>query len=78
MVKICLTLKIGNGKDLKIKKYIIRLTCVASESFFEQNMPEFLKDDNLDINFDFSLFGDEAIDEKEEILFFFIILINMI
>ena len=34
--------------------------------FFDQNMPEFLKDDNLDINFDFSLFGDEAIDEKEE------------
>ena len=32
--------------------------------FFDENMPKFLKDDNLDIDFDFSLFGDEIIDEK--------------
>ena len=32
--------------------------------FFNENLPEFLKDDNLDIDFDFSLFGDETIEEK--------------
>ena len=32
--------------------------------FFSENIPEFLKDDNLDINFDFSLFGEETIEEK--------------
>lgn len=32
--------------------------------FFDEDIPEFLKDDNLDIDFDFSLFGEEAIEEK--------------
>ena len=32
--------------------------------FFDENMPDFLKDDNLDIDFDFSLFGNDTIEEK--------------
>lgn len=32
--------------------------------FFDEIIPEFLKDDNLDINYDFSLFGDDIIEEK--------------
>ena len=32
--------------------------------FDDENIPEFLKDDNLDINYDFSLFGEDIIEEK--------------
>ena len=32
---------------------------------FDKHIPDFLKDDNLDIDFDFSLFGEEAIEEKD-------------
>ena len=32
---------------------------------FDEHIPEILKDDNLDINYDFSLFGEEVIEEKD-------------
>ena len=31
---------------------------------FDENISEFLTDDNLDINYDFSLFGEDIIEEK--------------
>ena len=56
--------KLEEKEDLIINAAAQCMLDLLHSRFFGQNKPEFLKDDNLHINYDFSLFGDDIIEVK--------------
>lgn len=52
-------------EDLLISASALCMLDLLYTRLFDEHIPEILKDDNLDINYDFSLFGEEVIEEKD-------------
>lgn len=56
--------KLDKNEEIFISASAQCILDLLHSRFFDENIPEFLKDDNLDINYDFSLFGEDIIEEK--------------
>lgn len=63
--KIIKTIELDTKNDLFVSAAAQCMLDLLYKRLVDEDVPEFLKDDNLDINYDFSLFDDELLEIKE-------------
>lgn len=63
--KVIKTIELDTKDDLFVSAAAQCMLDLLYKRLVDEDVPEFLKDDNLDINYDFSLFDDELLEIKE-------------
>lgn len=63
--KIIKTVELDEDNDLFVNAAAQCMLDLLYKRLVDEDVPEFLKDDNLDINYDFSLFDEELLEIRK-------------